>query len=418
MAATALDDFERRRRERETAYERVVCWVVVAILTSFLVSQLATNAFVTLDMPEIGEQILVSRPVILATATALVAHLVVLALLAMQRGYDPRRTYLLVVMRVSLVGLLCWAEWFNHIPAFGLLVPSITFMMLIVLSGLTFSRRAVLLAGCLSTVTYCTMTLLGPTWPLSARACLFSAQSFALATAITYFIVDGMLGMHRESVASEHLRRFFAPEVAARIAAEPEVVVRAIETPVTILFADISGFTERSSSMTPQQVVDLLNAYFPPLVEIVFRYEGTLEKFIGDALVAIWGAPFAHADDADRAVAAAIEMQGGLAPLNARLAAAGEPPIAIHVGLCSGPAAAGYIGTPRYVQYAVIGDTTNVASRICSAAGAGEILIADSTRALLTRPGIVLEPLPPVAVKGKDRPLLLHRVQVSRETVA
>ena len=117
-------------------------------------------------------------------------------------------------------------------------------------------------------------------------------------------------------------------------------------------------------------------------------------------------------------MAAAIEMQDGLGPLNARLAAAGQPPIAIHVGLCSGPAAAGYIGTDRYVQYAVIGDTTNVASRICSAAGAGEVLIADSTRALLTRPGIVLDALPPVAVKGKAEPLLLHRVRLPGERVA
>jgi len=418
VATTVLDDFERRRQARETANERIVCWVAAATLSSFIVSQLATNAFVIRDLPADEQYLVVSWQVILATAVCLVAHLAVVVVLAVRPAYDPWRKYALVVMRVALMGFMCWAEWFNRSPGFGLLVPSLMFMMVIVLAGLSFSRRAVLLAGCLSTLTYCTMTLLGPTWPLSVRACLLSVQGFAFATGITYHIVDGMLGMHRESVASEHLSRFFAPEMAARIAAEPEVAVRATESRVTVLFADISGFTERSSSLTPQQVVDLLNAYFPPLVEIVFRHEGTLEKFIGDALVAIWGAPFVHADDADRAVAAAIDMQGGLGPLNARLAAAGQPPIAIHVGLCSGPAAAGYIGTERYVQYAVIGDTTNVASRICSAAGAGEILIADSTRALLTRPGILLEPLPPVAVKGKAEPLVLHRVRLPRETVA
>ncbi|MFM8892633.1 MAG: adenylate/guanylate cyclase domain-containing protein, partial [Planctomycetia bacterium] len=85
--------------------------------------------------------------------------------------------------------------------------------------------------------------------------------------------------------------------------------------------------------------------------------------------------------------------------------------IAIHIGLCSGSVAAGYIGTESYVQYAAIGDTTNVASRICSVAGAGESLIAESTRALLTRPGFVLEEVPPVTVKGKAGQLVVHRVR-------
>jgi len=165
-------------------------------------------------------------------------------------------------------------------------------------------------------------------------------------------------------------------------------------------------------------VVDLLNTYFPPMVDIVFRHGGTLEKFIGDALLAVWGAPFGGPDDADRAVAAAMDMQRGIANLNARLVAAGYVPIEIHIGLCSGPVAAGYIGTEKYIQYAVIGDTTNVASRICSVAEAGEILIADSTRALLTPPGVALAALPPVAVKGKGEPLQLHRVLLRQEPAA
>jgi CheY-like chemotaxis protein len=102
----------------------------------------------------------------------------------------------------------------------------------------------------------------------------------------------------------------------------------------------------------------------------------------------------------------------------ARLVAAGHPRVAIHIGLSSGPVAAGYVGTERYVQYAVIGDTTNVASRVCSAAGAGEILITESTLALLDRERFRLEPLPPVAVKGKAEPLVLHRVVPPQESAA
>lgn len=418
MATTVLDDFERRRQARETANERIVCWVVAGSAVSLLLTQAAWNAILARDTAPADQDLLVSRPVELATMAMLLAHLAVLLLLTLRPAYDPRRKYMLVVMRVALMGFMCWAQWFNRRPSFGLLVPSEMFMMVIVLAGLTFSRRAVLLAGGLSAVAYCAMTLLGPVWPLSVRASVLSVQGFGFATAITYYIVDGMLQMHKEAVSNERLSRFFAPEVAARIAAEPDVAVRAEEHGVTVLFCDISGFTAMSSTMQPRAIVDLLNAYFPPMVDIVFRHGGTLEKFIGDALLAVWGAPFGSPDDADRAVAAAIEMQQGVATLNARLVAAGYRPIGIHIGLCSGPVAAGYIGTEKYIQYAVIGDTTNVASRICAVAEAGEILLAESTRLLLTRPGIALESLPPVSVKGKADPLVLHRIRRSPESAA
>lgn len=415
---TSLDDFERRRQARETANERVVCLVVAGSAAFLLLTETAWNAILAGDTTPVDQQLIVSKPVNLATVALLLAHVAVLVLLAVRPAYDRRRKYMLVLMRVALMAFMCWAQWFNRRPSFGLLVPSEMFMMVIVVAGLTFSRGAVLLAGCLSAITYCTMTLLGPVWPLSVRASVLSVQGFGFATAITYYIVDGMLRMHKEAVSNERLSRFFAPEVAARIAAEPDVAVRVDDHGVTVLFCDISGFTAMSSRMQPRQVVDLLNAYFPPMVDIVFRYGGTLEKFIGDALLAVWGAPFGGPDDADRAVAAAMDMQRGIAELNARLVAAGYVPIEIHIGLCSGPVAAGYIGTEKYIQYAVIGDTTNVASRICSVAEAGEILIADSTRALLTPHGFALEALPPVAVKGKGEPLQLHRVLLQQEPAA
>jgi class 3 adenylate cyclase len=412
---TSHDDFERRRQAYETANERVVCLFAAGSAASLLLTQMVWNATLAGDTTPLDQQLIVSPQVEAATVAMLLAHAAVLVLLAVRPAYDPRRKHMLVTMRVALMGFMCWAQWFNRSPSFGLLVPSGMFIGVIVVAGLTFSRGAVLLAGCLSAITYCTITLLGPVWPLSVRACVLSVQAFGFVTAITYYIVNGMLQMHKEAVVNERLSRFFSPELAARIAAEPDVAVRVDERSVTVLFCDISGFTAMSSSLQPRQVVDLLNAYFPPMVDIVFRHGGTLEKFIGDALLAVWGAPFGGPDDADRAVAAAMDMQRGIAELNARLVAAGYVPIEIHIGLCSGPVAAGYIGTEKYIQYAVIGDTTNVASRICSVAEAGEILLADSTRALLTPSGVALEALPPVAVKGKGEPLHLHRVLLRRE---
>ena len=413
MAGT--DDFEQRRRARETANERVVCWIVVAAALLLLATELTWTVCRAYGLVSVPWRAIIPVQIRWGTFAVLATHLAVLGLLARRPPYDPRRKYLLAAMRVALMGLLTWGEWFNTRQDYGLLAPCGGYMMVIVLTGLSFSRRAVLLAGGLGCVVYPVISMLGPTWPLSVRASVLVVQGLLVATLVTATLVDGMLRLHAESVSNERLSRFFAPDVAARITREPEVTVRAVESFVTVLFSDISGFTSRSSTLSPQQVVDLLNAYFPPMVEIVFRHGGTLEKFVGDALLAVWGAPFAHGDDADRAVAAAIEMQRTLDTLNPRLAAAGHAPVRIHIGIASGPAAAGYIGTEQYIQYAVIGDTTNVASRICGVAAAGEILVAESTRALLGATGVRLEPVPPVAVKGKDAPLVLHRVRPSAE---
>jgi len=108
-------------------------------------------------------------------------------------------------------------------------------------------------------------------------------------------------------------------------------------------------------------------------------------------------------------VTAALAMQEAVAEFNARRLGADAPAIAIHIGIASGPAAAGYIGTDQYVQYAVIGDTTNVAARICSAAGAGEILVSDETRRRHSGQRVAFEGLPAIAAKGKEAPVAVHR---------
>lgn len=127
-------------------------------------------------------------------------------------------------------------------------------------------------------------------------------------------------------------------------------------------------------------------------------------------MLAVWGAPVERPDDADRAVVAALEMQAAVKRFNEARAPGGAAPISVHIGIASGQAAAGYIGTDSYIQYAVIGDTTNVASRICSAAGPDEILIGEQTRSRVAPGAFVLEPSPPIVAKGKDAPVYVHRV--------
>lgn len=213
--------------------------------------------------------------------------------------------------------------------------------------------------------------------------------------------------LERQAMVRNTLLRFFPPGTIARIMEGEDLSLGVRETEVTALFCDVCGFTELTAAMPPREVLSLLNAYFPVMAEIVFRHEGTLEKYIGDALLAVWGAPFQSPDDPVRAVQAAVEMQRALAELNRSLP--GVPELAIHIGLNTGPVAAGNVGSDRYVQYATLGDATNVASRISDLAGPGEILLSESTRqALGDGDGWTLRPLEPVRLKGKETPVRLH----------
>lgn len=215
--------------------------------------------------------------------------------------------------------------------------------------------------------------------------------------------------LQEEAVRRSSLLRFFPPSVVGPLMGSADFGAQVRDADVTVLFSDISGFTAMSSKLAPREVVDLLNRYFPVMAEIVFRHEGTLEKYIGDALMAIWGVPTPHDDDADRALAAALEMRSALDRLNASWRE--DHRLEIHVGLNSGPVAFGNIGSPDYVQFAAIGDTTNVSARVCTAAQSGEVLISEATRLRLKTAKFVLEPLAPVAVKGKAEPLVLHRAR-------
>ncbi|MCP3100725.1 GAF domain-containing protein [Myxococcus sp. K15C18031901] len=213
-----------------------------------------------------------------------------------------------------------------------------------------------------------------------------------------------------EAVLRNAYRRFFPAPVIQRLETARGASLERLEADVTVLFSDISGFTALSSALHPSQVMDLLNEYFPVMAEIVFRHEGTLEKYIGDALMAVWGAPFPQPDDADRALRAAVEMQHAQARLNERWGAEGKPQVQIHIGLNTGRVVAGNIGSEHYLQYATIGDATNVASRICSAAAGGEIYLSESTAQRCQERSWPLVALAPIQVKGKREPLRVRRV--------
>jgi adenylate cyclase len=217
--------------------------------------------------------------------------------------------------------------------------------------------------------------------------------------------------MRREAVVLSNFQRYFAPDLARQIAGqEGEIQLGGAKRQVVVLFSDIRGFTQLSERMSPDGIAGLLTDYFTEMVEIVFRYGGTLDKFMGDALMALWGAPIARIDDADRATRAAIGMQQALRQLNVRWQQQGRPALAVGIGLNAGEVFAGNIGSERRLEYTVIGDAVNIAARLCSQAGPGEILIAEPLHAVLSQPPPVSS-LTPVPLRGKSRPVPVYRIE-------
>jgi adenylate cyclase len=208
-----------------------------------------------------------------------------------------------------------------------------------------------------------------------------------------------------EQLARARLEKYFSPRVVTRILSEGELEVREIEA--TVLFADIVGFSRLSERMAPRDVARLLNDYFSRMVEVIFQHEGTVDKFIGDGIMAVFGAPYEQPDHALRAVRAAMDMRRDLALLNAERRPA--PPIEIRVGINSGRVVTGPIGSSTRKEITVLGDTVNVASRITSIARAGVVVVGQRT-AELVRDVFILTDLGTVTLRGKDDTLTVHQV--------
>ena len=178
-----------------------------------------------------------------------------------------------------------------------------------------------------------------------------------------------------------------------------------------MLFSDIRGFTAIAESMGPDAIAQLLSEYFTEMVEVIFEHGGTLDKFIGDAIMALWGAPIAHSDDPDRALRAAVAMQRThRGAQRAAGPAAGRPEIGVGIGINHGEVFAGNIGSHRRLEYTVIGDAVNVAARLCAEAGPGEILVSEALLRVVKAPGRSCEFLPELALKGKAQVVQVYRV--------
>lgn len=202
-------------------------------------------------------------------------------------------------------------------------------------------------------------------------------------------------------------RRYVAPKVVDEIlktAAEGELDLSGELREVTVLFADIRNFTAIAERLQPHHVVQLLNTYLGEMTHVVFRYDGTVDKYIGDAVMAVFNAPVSQKDHALLAVNAAFQIQKTVEELKER-----EPYLSVGIGINTGPAILGNIGTDLHLDYTVIGDAVNVASRLCRLAGPGQLLISPGTYTKVKK-AVVVEKLEPRLLKGKSKPMDIYNV--------
>ncbi len=268
--------------------------------------------------------------------------------------------------------------------------------------------------------------VLGAIWLDSESLAQFQQRDLEIITTLAHqaamFIKNRQLGdqIKEEIIRRDRFSRLLSPNVAAQVmSGKLEVKQGGVLVPdCTVFNSDIRGFTRMSEGAEAGKVLDLLNDYFELMVEHIFEpHEGTLDKFMGDGIMAFWGAPVAHDDDPIRAVSSAIDQMEALGRLNRKLHEMGQEPLAIGMGIHTGPLVAGYVGSSKALSYTVIGDTANTSARLCGVALAGQIIVSEAT---LDRLGnrFEVDELPPASLKGKEKPLRIFNVKRERPSSA
>ena len=246
---------------------------------------------------------------------------------------------------------------------------------------------------------------------------LLTALGNFAAVAIERARLQGRI--EREERIRERLSRYHSPGVVEEIVSESSGALDKVRTrPVSVLFADIVGFTTLAETMDPEALSRFLSTVFTFAADAIFAQGGTLDKFIGDAVMAFFGAPIPQADHPRRAVASAARMIGAVTAWNAERAVRGEAPVAMRIGINTGNAVVGDIGSDQRVDYTVLGNTVNVAARLEEhVAGPNEVVVGGET-ARLAGGEFVFEPLGEVRLKGLTKGLAAFRLKLDSSGAA
>ena len=234
-----------------------------------------------------------------------------------------------------------------------------------------------------------------------------------LAYAGTSFSYHRFVDFRERKAIEKLFSRYVSPNIAKELLARPEFVQLGGRRKIlSILFADIRGFTALSERLPPETVSGLLNEYFTRMTGVLFEFDGTLDKFIGDAILAFFGDPVEQADHPSRALACAVAMQERAAELREQFASQGKPALHIGVAVHTGPVVVGNNGARDNFDYTVIGDTVNLASRLQGLSTRDDVITTERTTEHIRdfKDHYAYEILPPVQVKGKSEPVAVTRV--------
>ncbi len=300
------------------------------------------------------------------------------------------------------------------------------YYLIIAVSALQISIPVTVYSGCLAVAAYHATLAALPRTPqtpdatgvviitltmliLAAVTAAGTWRGRALVNSVTKTMVE-------YTKAKGALSRYVSNHVAESILQREDInLMQGNRMDITVLMSDIRGFTALSENMEPEKVVEILNIYFAAMIDIIFRNNGTLDKFIGDAIMVLFGAPFESYSHAELAVKTAVEMQEAMANINKMLEKQGLQTIQMGIGLSAGPAVVGDIGSEVRREYTAIGRTVNLAQRLESNAGPGQILASESLVQSLAGK-LVVEKKADLAVKGFVEKVTAYRILEYRRT--
>ncbi|GMR05020.1 MAG: hypothetical protein BMS9Abin23_0944 [Thermodesulfobacteriota bacterium] len=216
--------------------------------------------------------------------------------------------------------------------------------------------------------------------------------------------------LKKKEILKGVFNRYVSPEVADEILKEPESLdLGGDRRVVTVFFADIRGFTRHAQAMDPEEIVEVLNRYFTLITEIVFRFEGTVDKFIGDAVMSVFGSPIKSEVHLEKGLKAAVAIRDALERVNASREARGVVPFYMGIGISSGEVIVGNMGSKSRMEYTAVGETVNMASRLSGLAGKGEVLVPEDL--YLSVSGFVsAREITSASIKGIDNPVRLYSI--------